>query len=92
MAPYDKPYFSKKNGKKNGEEELFDHSGLTSQENEVMAHLVAAWSEFNRLSRLSPDHLTDFRRAIHECQRILATRVVKRDYPDYWAEGAHPAD
>ncbi len=58
-------------------------SGLTAEEQAVMDALIAAWQGFVVLAQTERDR-PDFCRAIHECQRILATRVVAREYPDYW--------
>lgn len=59
-------------------------SGLTKAEQEVMDNLVNAWNAFVELRGVSDDDVDDFRRAIHEGQRILASRVVARLYPEYW--------
>lgn len=59
-------------------------SGLTRVEKEVMDSLIDAWNRFLQLEGLHPDHVTDFRRGIHDCQRILASRVVSRTFPKYW--------
>lgn len=50
---------------------------LTSVEQQVMEGLVAAWNAFVTLESESDDK-TDFRRAIHEAQRIIFTRVYTR--------------
>jgi hypothetical protein len=60
-------------------------SGLTAQESLVMDALVTAWGQFVILPG-TDDDLADFRRAIHECQRILALRVTRREYPSYWRQ------
>ena len=58
-------------------------SGLTADEQAVMDALVAAWNTFVTLPSTEADQ-DDFGQAIHTCQRILATRIVARDYSDYW--------
>lgn len=60
------------------------HSGLTPAEQRVMDTLVEAWNLFIALPNVDHDDQTDFRRAIHDGQRILATRIVARDYPECW--------
>lgn len=66
-------------------------SGLTPDEQAVMDHLVAAWSGFAALPHTqAADDLADFRRAIHEAQRILARRVIGREFPDYWLRKDEP--
>ena len=62
-------------------------SGLTSEEAKVLAGLVAAWTAFTELPAVHPDHLDDFRQAIHTAQRILAIRVVQRMFPGAWGHG-----
>lgn len=59
-------------------------SGMTLEEERVMLDLLAAWNGFVALGSTSLDDREDFRRAIHEAQRILMSRVVARDYPEYW--------
>lgn len=61
-------------------------AGLTAQEDVIMDHLTEAWNQFTDLTsrdvnklNLIRDDIQDFRRAIHECQRILSMRVVARD-------------
>ena len=61
-----------------------DNGGLTGQEEAVMNALIRAWNQFLELEQSHPDDLVDFKDAIHEAQRILAMRVVRRDHPDYW--------
>ncbi len=55
-------------------------------EENILNHLVEAWNLFNSIS--TNDHRddeTDFRRAIHECQRIIALRQMRRINPDLWS-------
>lgn len=59
-------------------------SGMTPEENEVMNSLVAAWNLFTALPNNRADAHGDFCRSIHECQRIIAQRVVARRFPNYW--------
>jgi hypothetical protein len=62
----------------------YNENGLTSEETEIMDYLVAAYNKFNKLRAQNIDDKNDFRRCIHEQQRILATRAVARKYPEYW--------
>lgn len=60
-------------------------SGLTIREQAVADALVAAWNSFQLIvATYSVDDCDDFRRAIHEAQRILMSRIVARNYPKYW--------
>jgi hypothetical protein len=58
--------------------------GLNQEEQLVLDCLIDAWNGFVGLPELHPDHTADFRRAIHEAQRILAMRIVIREYPSTW--------
>lgn len=68
------------------EQETVSHQdGLTHDERMVLSALVAAWEGYVALPNNKSDHTADFRRSIHECQRILAVRIVARHYPDVWS-------
>jgi len=54
-------------------------TGLTPKEQIVMNALTAAWGGYVNLSEVHPSHLGDFMKAIHECQRLLTIRAVKRE-------------
>ncbi len=61
--------------------------GKTEQEQMeqgVLDSLVDAWNGFVKLHQTHGDDMPDFRRAIHECQRIMATRQVRRSDPERW--------
>ena len=49
-------------------------AALTKQEQEVMDHLAQAWNAFLNLHKRHPDEVPDFRKAIHEAQRIILSR------------------
>ena len=59
-------------------------SGLTGAELGVMEHLVAAWDGYVSLPVQHPADLGEFMGALHELQRLLAVRVVRREHPKYW--------
>jgi hypothetical protein len=62
-----------------------EQSGLGTSDHEAMELIIKAFNLFaNQPGYIHPDDLDDFRRAIHDIQRILAGRVVARDYPEYW--------
>lgn len=48
------------------EKSLVDYSG-------------ALWNEFIKLPNIHPDDLTDFRKCIHDMQRILLARIARND-------------
>ena len=53
-------------------------------EQEVLDALVAAWNSFVKLAPTHPDDTDDFRRSIHECQRIMGMKQLRRIDPDRW--------
>lgn len=59
-------------------------TGLTEKEQLIMDGLVKAWNEFAALDDHQGDDLRDFRKIIHEGQRILAVRAMRRHYPEFW--------
>lgn len=59
---------------------------LTTDELLTLESLVDAWNQFAKLPDHRPDDLNDFRRAIHEAERIIAMRSVRRARPDIWGE------
>jgi hypothetical protein len=68
-------------------EQLLAQARLTEAERDILAHLASAWNGFIQL----PDVATrpsfdreDFRQAIDQASRILATRVAVRLEPDQW--------
>ena len=50
----------------------------------VLDALAIAWNNFVKLEPSHTDDVTDFRRSIHECQRIMAVRQLRRTDPDNW--------
>lgn len=67
-------------------------SGLTEGEQVVMDHLAAAWSGYVLLPTQHPADLAEFMGAVHELQRLLAVRVVRRAHPGYWRVDGDEAD
>ena len=59
-------------------------SGLTPNEQRVADLLADAWGGYVALDRQHPDELAEFRHAIHLAQGLLATRIARRAYPEYW--------
>lgn len=57
---------------------------FTPSEDVVMEALVEAWNAFIKLPEQNQSAVKDFEHAIHEAQRVLAMRVMKRNYPDYF--------
>lgn len=59
-------------------------SGLTEQELNVMNRICEGYNEFLKLEMQHPSEMQDFVNAIHDIQSILAMRVIRREYPNYW--------
>jgi hypothetical protein len=59
-------------------------SGLTDQELLVMDSILQGYSEWIKLEMTHPNEMQDFVNAIHNIQSILAMRVIRRGYPEYW--------
>ena len=56
-------------------------------EQNVLNALNDTWSAYLKIltTKISIDDDTnDFRQAIHECQRIIATKILARNYPLFW--------
>jgi len=66
--------------------------GLTEAERKIMEDLVLAWSGYVMLPVQHPADLAEFMGALHELQRLLAVRVVRRDYPGFWRVVGDEAD
>jgi len=58
------------------------NDGLTKEEGEVMDALVEAWNKFSSLAKQHPSDVPEFCNGIHQCQHILAMRVLRKDYPE----------
>ena len=57
---------------------------LMPGEQNILYDLASTWNQFVQLGNHRPDDLTDFRGAIHEAQRIIAVRSLRRARPDIW--------
>lgn len=58
--------------------------GLTADEKQVLEHLAAAWNKFLSLDTSRVDSTDAFRLAVHDAQRVIATRVASRVNPEIW--------
>lgn len=58
--------------------------GLTADEKQVLEHLAAAWNKFLSLDTRRVDSTDAFRLAVHDAQRVIATRVASRVNPEIW--------
>lgn len=50
----------------------------------VLDALATTWNCFMKITPTHPNDTDDFRRAIHECQRIMGIRQLRRIDPDRW--------
>lgn len=56
--------------------------GLTQEEGKVMDALVEAVDAFNKLEATHPCDKEEFGSGIHQCQKTLTMRILRRDYPE----------
>ena len=63
---------------------VLPESGLTPGEQEVHDNLMAARRAWHQLDRQHPDEDREFTDAVHRIQDLLALRIVRREYPDFW--------
>lgn len=59
-------------------------SGLTADERRVVSCAVSAWNGFVNLPGFTVDDKDDFRKAIHDIERIIAQHALARLYPEFW--------
>jgi hypothetical protein len=61
-----------------------DRSGFNAYEQKCMDHLIDAYHAFLVLPLTHPDERRDFVSSLHRLQDLLAVRIVRRMYSDYW--------
>ncbi len=54
---------------------------LTKKEKAVLSYLAKAWDLYTELEEQHPDDSLDFRRALHECQRVVGFKLARRVHP-----------
>ncbi len=59
---------------------------MSKEEQECLEHLTDAWNIYVTLYGNKADDLHDFRKSIHDAQRILAMKTIRRDYPEVWSQ------
>jgi len=62
-----------------------EHQPFTSDELEVNEAILKVHSSFMALSRTHVSELPDWTNAIHRLQTIMAMRVMRRKYPNYYS-------
>ncbi len=64
--------------------ETMPGDGVDAADENILRHLADAGNGFVATGQTHPDDLPDFRRAIHDAERILAARRMRRIDPDRW--------
>ena len=55
-------------------------TSLSAEEEAVVEHLAKAWNAFLGLQPVHVDDITEFRHAIHLCQKVIMARPVQREF------------
>ena len=56
---------------------------MNKEEQKVLEHLVDAWNTFVKLPVMHPDDNNEFRNSLHNLQRIIGIRKLRRESL-YW--------
>lgn len=64
------------------EAKLNSNDLLNCDELSVVDHLATAWNEFLALEELHTDDVHEFRKAIHDAQKIVMARPVQKQFND----------
>lgn len=59
-------------------------SGLTESEQKVADGILKVYSDYQILDFQHPDELHDVAEAVHIIQDLLACRIARREFPNYW--------
>jgi hypothetical protein len=59
---------------------------MTDSEQKVLQCLADAWNEFIKLPVMHPDDNIEFRSSIHNLQRIVGIRKLRRESDDWYNE------
>lgn len=63
-------------------EELYHEDNLIiERDNDVTRSIVYLWNEFVELNQTHPDDIKDFCKAIHDLQRVMGMRELRRLMP-----------
>lgn len=57
-----------------------------SKEQEIAFALGDVWNKFLELEKIDTDDLNDFRKGIHDLQRIVSTIYLQRSNPEFFGE------
>ena len=61
-----------------------DPNDFSIDEQVINDLLVLAWNNFTSLKPTHPDHLTDFKNAIHDLQKVMGMRLLQRTHPNIY--------
>lgn len=59
-------------------EGVIDETKMTAEEKDILHLLALSWNQFLRLPVQHPNDIEEFMHAIHEAQRIIAIRGVRK--------------
>jgi len=59
---------------------------MTEQEEKVLALLVDSWNAFTELPVMHPDDNDEFRHSLHNLQRIVGIRELRRTNVNWYNE------
>jgi hypothetical protein len=68
------------------ESRLEDKPPLTRIERKIMDNISRVWNGFKSLDPSHPNDLTEFHSAIHDLQKIIGMRVLRRSHPEIWPD------
>jgi hypothetical protein len=57
-------------------------TGFTYNEKEIMEKLVEAHALYIDLNKQHPSDMPEWANAIHDLQKLMAMRIVRREHPD----------
>lgn len=63
---------------------IINNGGLLPKESEVLKLITNAWNKYCELEKMHPSDIMEFHQAIHQLQQLMAIRVSRREYPDFW--------
>mgnify|MGYP007077388345 CR=1 FL=1 len=63
---------------------MMNKTGFTENENACHDALMECYARYCELPQQHPQELAEVTYAIHQIQGLLATRIVRRCYPDGW--------
>lgn len=55
---------------------------ITVDEDHISNLIVDVWENYLKLEKQHPNDLEEFHRAIHDLQKLMAIRIVRRLYPE----------